>query len=100
VITLHAVGVVLFSDGVFGPVFSRRQQATGGGFVFVGFVVNLNYRMIVGWFISTVGNTSPLEMCLAVVLRRRDHAGYRVRHGLIHHFGDADPNPAANKTPA
>ena len=59
--------------------------ATWGGFVYVAFVIDLYSRMIVGWSISTVKDTSFVEACLAMALWRRDWFGHRVQRGLIHH---------------
>ena len=68
-----------------GWVTDFTYAATWGGFVYVAFAIDLFSRMIVGWSISTVKDTSFVEGCLAMALWRRDHAGHPVRTGLIHH---------------
>ena len=59
--------------------------ATWGGFVYVAFAIDLYSRLIVGWSISAVKDTPFVEVCLAMALWRRDHAGHPVETGLIHH---------------
>lgn len=59
--------------------------ATWSGFVYVAFAIDLFSRTIVGWSISTVKDTTFVEVCLQMALWRRDHTGHPVTGRLIHH---------------
>ena len=60
-------------------------MATWAGFVYVAFAIDLFSRAIVGWQASMVKDTSFVEACLRMALRRRDQTSRPIEPGMIHY---------------
>jgi len=58
---------------------------TWSGVVYVGFVIDVFSRRIVGWKADTTMKTSLVLDTLEMALWARDHQGQPVAAGLIHH---------------
>jgi putative transposase len=61
------------------------EVPTWAGVVYVAFVVDVYSRAIVGWCAATNKRAPLVVEALKLALWRRDHAGYTVQKGLIHH---------------
>jgi transposase InsO family protein len=63
---------------------------TWTNFGYVAFAIDLLFRMIVGWHVSTVKDTAFVEACPRMALWRRDHVGSQYAFAQIANFATAN----------